>query len=324
MKPEQVPLLRRSATFVLPRWKLVYVSTPKAACTTIKWLLSDLQGYEPQMFYASLSSETTRATTVHQRRVLWRGTPRLTDLAPEDLEAVTPENGWFFFTMTRHPATRLWSGWQSKFLLREPRFMHEFRDETWLPRLPESTDDVMDDWESFIRAISKDHDAPVLADIHFRKQSELLNIGVAPYDRVYDTSEFGQMMRDLQTHVEAQGYTERLATRRSNETPLPPIERAFPSHVIDTIADIYADDYAKLGYTDARPPRLGTGDYSKELVGATSIIAERGERIGDLAWRARRLDKSLRECREQSREAEASAAAKRGLWQGLTKSVRRR
>jgi hypothetical protein len=326
MKPEQVPTLRRSATFVLPRWKLVYVSVPKAACTTIKWLLADLQGLDPKIFYSSLSSETTRATTVHQRRVIWRGTPRLIDLSEEELADVSPDNGWFFFTMTRHPATRLWSGWQSKFLLREPRFMDEFSDEPWLPRLPESADDVVDDWESFMRTIGKDPDAAVLADIHFRKQAELLNIGHTPYDRVYDTSEFGQMMQDLQAHLAAQGYTGSLATRRSNETPLPPIARAFPDHVVDVIADIYADDYQRLGYADHRPPRVGTDDWSKELIAATGIIAERGERIGDLARRARRLDKKLQECRAQTADGvpTAGAAAKGGLWNGLAKSVRRR
>ena len=34
--------------------------------------------------------------------------------------AISPENGWFVFTVVRHPAARLFSAWQSKLLLREP------------------------------------------------------------------------------------------------------------------------------------------------------------------------------------------------------------
>lgn len=313
MKPDQLPPQRSSATYVLPERKLVFVSTPKAACTSIKWMLADLQGIDPTKFRSSLSGETTRATTIHQHRWIWGpDTPRLRDLSEVQLAEITPENGWFMFAMTRHPGVRLWSAWQSKFLLREPRFRVQFRNESWLPRIPDSTDDVIEDWETFVRAVAANKRAAVMKDVHFRPQAALLNIGVTPYDRIYDTSEFRQMRADVRAHLEGQGWTGELNNQRSNETPLPALTRAFPQHVLNTIAKIYADDFVKLDYDGPLPPKLRSEDYSSDLLAATGIIAERGERIGDLSRRARRLHARLSDLRPpESPDADSPARTRR-------------
>jgi hypothetical protein len=288
MQPEQTPRRRRNATFVLPRWKLVFVSTPKAGCTAIKWMLADLQHLRYRQFYSSPSSETSRGTTIHQGRKLWgAATPLLRDLSDEQLAEITPDNGWYVFSMTRHPGARLWSAWQSKLLLHEPRFARTFGQEPWFPTFPRDTDDVVRDWDRFVRAIAADPKPPIMRDIHFRPQSALLGIGRAYYDRLYDTSEFATMVDDVSEHLRRQGWDGELTLRRSNETPLPPLERAFPQHVLDTIAKLYAADFRKLDYDGPQPPRLRTGDYSSDLMAATGIIIERGERIGDLSRLAR-------------------------------------
>jgi hypothetical protein len=306
MKPSEVPVHRRNATYVLPDYKLVYVSTPKAACTSIKWLLADLQGVKPSRFTSSLSGETSRGTTIHRHRWAWQpGTPRLFDLDEAQLAEIHPDNGWFTFTMTRHPGGRLWSAWQSKFLLREPRFAAQFKGQPWMPRIPESTDDVIEDWESFVRSLKTDK-AKVCKDIHFAQQSLLLNAGVTPYDVIYDTSQFNQMLADVAAHLRKHGWNGTLEPIKSNETPLPAIERAFPEHVLETVSRIYADDFVKLDYEGPRPAKLRTEDYSKEVLAATGIIAERGERIGDLSRRARRLDAELEVFRQEKKAREES------------------
>jgi hypothetical protein len=324
MKPAEVPRLRRNATFVLPEWKLVFVSTPKAACTSIKWMLADLQGIDHRKFHASLSGETTRATTIHQHRYVWQpGTPRLLDLTKEQLAEITAANGWFFFTMTRHPTMRLWSAWQSKFLMREPRFRVQFASEPWLPRIPETTDDVVEDWEAFVSAIAADPETPIMKDNHFRPQSLLLNVPRTRYHRIYDTSEFGEMRRDVHAHVERLGWTTELPNPRSNESPLPAITRVFPPHIVDAIAKVYADDFAKLSYDDPMPAKVRAEDYSPDLLAATGIIAERGERIGDLSRRARRLSVRLDGPRKDKGAPVRSKSAQPSARSGLRRTFRR-
>jgi hypothetical protein len=306
MKPSELPVRRPNATYVLPAYKLVYVSTPKAACTSIKWLLADLQGVIGSKFTSTLSGETSRGTTIHRHRWAWGpDTPRLNDLDEAQLAEIHPDNGWFTFTMTRHPGDRLWSAWQSKFLLREPRFAVQFKGQPWIPRIPESTDDVIEDWEAFVRSLRTDK-AGVLNDIHFAQQSALVNVGVTPYDVIYDTSQFNQMLADVSAHLRKHDWTGTLQPVKSNETPLRALERAFPEHVLETVSRIYADDFVKLDYEGPRPPRLRTEDYSKDVLAATGIIAERGERIGDLSRRARRLDAELGVFRQEKKAQEES------------------
>src|SRR3954447_14055595 len=143
MQRDQLPTLRQAANYVLPRWKLVYVSNPKAACTSIKWLLADLQGVEPKLIYKTLRPETTPDCTIHHgKRDDWPETPRLNTLTDEQLASITPKNGWLVFSASRHPAARLWSAWQSKLLLRQPSYVGKFGSEPWFPRLPSTSDEV--------------------------------------------------------------------------------------------------------------------------------------------------------------------------------------
>jgi hypothetical protein len=52
MRRDQLPP-HKTATYVLARYKTVYVSVPKAACTSLKWLVAGLQGESPERFYRS-------------------------------------------------------------------------------------------------------------------------------------------------------------------------------------------------------------------------------------------------------------------------------
>lgn len=311
MKRDQLPNRRKQANYVIPQWKLVYVSGPKAACTTIKWMLADALGLPPRLFYKSLSGETSRATTIHQERVKWPPeVPRLRDLDDDQLAEITPEAGWFVFTMTRHPSMRLWSGWQSKLLLREPRFIRQFAGTDWLPREITSTEQILEDWTRFVAAISADPNLPIMRDIHFMPQARLLGIGRTPYDRVYDTSEFSLMVKDVQAHLERNGFDGTLTTRRSNETPLPALDAAFTPEIVNQLAKIFAQDFEKLPYDDPRPAKLRSGGYDDDLLAAAAIIAERADRIGDLGRRARKLDRQLARVRERLRAIRSTRPAR--------------
>src|SRR3954464_12404216 len=46
MRRDQLPP-NKTATYVMPAYKAVYVSVPKAACTSLKWLRPRAQGGEP-------------------------------------------------------------------------------------------------------------------------------------------------------------------------------------------------------------------------------------------------------------------------------------
>jgi hypothetical protein len=301
----------KTATYVMSRWKTVYVSVPKAACTSLKWLVAELQGEDPEHFYRALSRETGRSMTIHHRS-RWQRTPMLTELSEEDLAEIHPDNGWFVFGVVRHPSARLWSGWQSKFLLREPHFAARYPEAPW-PRLPRETSEVVEDFQAFVRTLGREPEQAIFHDRHFRSQTRLLRDDVVPYSRIYKTAEVGDLIRDLETHLRQFGLEEMPPLRRSNETPLLPVPSLFSPEVNATVGRHYGADFERFGYPDAVPEGLSTSpEYSPELLAEVGRLVERGERIGDLYVMAheerRRHREELRAMRRRHRQAAAQAA----------------
>jgi hypothetical protein len=303
MRRDQLPP-HKTATYVLPEHKAVYVSVPKAACTSLKWLVAELQGEDLERFHRSRSREVARAMTIH-RRERFRRTPMLHELADDELAAIAPDAGWFVFAVVRHPAARLWAAWQSKFLLREPRWLEEFAAAPWLPRIPATTEDVVSDFGRFAASLASDPDQPVMRDRHFMRQARLIGVAT-PYTRVYDTREIPALLDDLGAHLRGRGWEGTLALRQSNETPLAPLAAAFTPEVQAAIQAVYAADYERFGYTGGVPPAVAAAaageEYPRALLRAVGLLAERAERVGDLALRAQGLTHEKRELETRNKE----------------------
>ncbi len=288
----------KSATYVLPRWRVVYVAVPKAACTSLKWLMADLQGERPEGFYTAVSRETSRVMTIHHRG-RWQHTPMLHDLPDASLSEIGPDNGWFVFGVVRHPSSRLFSAWESKFLLREQRFRDLYPDAPW-PRIPQRTGDVVEDFTDFVSYLRDHPDARVFGDRHFRGQSSLLGIGTVPYSRVYRTSEMPALLADLRDHVRALGREDLPDLRRSNETPLRPVRAVFTDETCRVVREAYEQDFRSFGYDDAVPGGLEPADaYPQESLVEVGRLVDRAERVGDLYHLAKQSEAAERKARRQ-------------------------
>ena len=281
MRRDQLPMHVRP-TFVLRRYKTVYVAVSKAACTSLKWLVADIQGEDPARFRAS-SRMVTRDMGIHLRGC-WRRTPTLDSLPDDELARIDPADGWFVFTVVRHPAARLFSAWQSKLLLREPKYAERYGDAPWFPRLPRSTDEVVEDFGRFAAAIAADPKRGVMRDRHFMPQWVEAAPDRMPYSRIYDTREIPELLEHLGTHLRANGYAGELRLPRSNESPLAPIAALYTPAVCEVLESLYGDDYRHLGYDGVAPPRLDpAGAYPDAAFDEIARLVERHERIGDLA-----------------------------------------
>ena len=260
----------------------MYVSVNKAACTSLKWLVADLQNEKPERFAKSVSRELTRTMTVH-RRNLWKKTPMAKQLSDEKLATINPED-WFIFAVVRHPTARLFSAWQSKLLLREPKYAERYGAAPWFPRVPHSTEDVVEDFGRFAAAISADPKRGVMRDRHFMPQWVEAAPDRMPYSEVYDTAEIPALLERLAAHLRANGYEGELRLRRTNESPLAPIAALFTPEVRGALERLYGDDYRHLGYESVEPPRLDpAGSYPDGTFDEIARLVERHERIGDLA-----------------------------------------
>jgi len=318
MRRDQLPQ-HPTATYVMPRWQAMYVSVNKAACTSLKWLVADVQEEDRERFHGSLSSELSRTMTIH-RRDLWEHTPMAREMPDEELAAISPDDGWFVFGVVRHPTARLFSAWQSKLLLREPWWVARFGEAEWFPRIPRSGDDIVEDFVRFARAIAREPEH-VIRNRHFAPQRRLLATGRMRYSRIYRTSELPQLLEDFERHLRARGWDgDRLAMIRANETPLPAIAAVFGPDVLEASRSLYGVDFEAFGYEDAVPGGLDPSDgYSDSAVAEIGRLIERSERIGDLSRHAVRLRLDLRE----SATASSTGLMRRIAWRAKRR-VRRR
>jgi hypothetical protein len=308
MRRDQLPP-HKTSTYVMERYKAVYVSVNKAACTSLKWLVAELQGEDPEQFYRSVSREVTRAMCIH-RRAMWKKTRMLKQLSDRELAAVSPENGWFVFAVVRHPSARLFSAWESKFLLREPRWQDMYGDAPWFPRIPGSTAEVIDDWQRFMAALAAEPDQPFMRDRHFMPQHQMLVPERMPYTRIYTTREIPQLLEDFERHLRAHGWAgDRLSLRKSNETPLLPLPAMFTPEVRSTLEQLYEGDFATFGYEDVQPDALhGADEYQPAQLAEVVRLIERSERIGDLAMRAQALQAANRTARAKRAPARGAGS----------------
>ena len=225
-------------SFVLRDYKIVYVSTPKVACTSLKWMVAGIGGEDPRVFFDAARPGTESAIHVHR---LWQKVPTLHEMSDDDLAGIDGDNGWHVFAMVRHPASRLWSAWQEKLLFRIPRMLVK-TPARLVPALPMSTADVVGSFQRFVSAMVAGECPALMRDPHFRPQRGVLAVGRMPYTRVYTIDEMDQMVADLDAHVRSHGGDPVPPPKPRNETVLKPLRSIFTHEVQTMIRDVYAGD----------------------------------------------------------------------------------
>ncbi len=108
-------------------------------------MLAEMAGHDEEDFARSITPEVSPALTVHDI-TLWNPLNLFSEYSEEEQAEMLSADDWLRFTIVRHPATRLWSAWQSKLLLREPRFVQTFGEEPWFPELPSTPETIVRDF----------------------------------------------------------------------------------------------------------------------------------------------------------------------------------
>ncbi|WP_278235132.1 sulfotransferase family 2 domain-containing protein [Isoptericola sp. AK164] len=315
-------------SWVLPDHRVVFVNVAKNASTSLKWLMAELTGKDPQRFHQVMNLAPTRQQTIH-RKSAWSGVDSLVSVDPELRAQISPENGWFVFAVVRDPRLRVWSAWQSKFLIGNPRHSFDkFRDAPWLPRVPGSTQDVVEDFAAFVRLLDSPQGSRVFGDVHFRPQVSLLNEDTVPYSHLYQTSEIPKLLTDLGAHVGEQGHRGEIGPlARENETPLPVAGRLFPTEVRETLDRLYADDLARFGHLwDFDTVLAKDPEWSADAFKDIAARVATGQRLADIALAGRQVrreraatDEEIRQLR--GRVAELEAALERRTVRGASRAA---
>lgn len=325
-------------TYIAPKPKVIFESLNKNACTSLKWMMADLAGEDLSTFRAGWQPFVDDSEAVHNRD-LWKASPKLDKLSPQERAEIHPDNGWFIFAVVRDPRLRIFSAWQNKLLIENPN-SQRWRDEEWYPRHPLTRESVIEDFAKFVDLFEKDPDHWLRAkDAHFRDQVEMLCEHAVPYTRIYEISEMKQLIKDLEQHLEGQGLSDALHLPRANPTPLRAIGALFENGVKEQIERIYAADFDRFGHLWDFSKTENAEPWTKEDLAACENESALGLRIAEVHRMARNqrqklaqankriaeLEQQLTEARRGEKQAkeEARAAAEAGVATRIRQKVSR-
>jgi hypothetical protein len=279
-------------SFVLRDQKIVYISVTKVACTSIRWMIADLAGEDLESFYPAIGAHQTRLMTIHRNRTHWQKAPQLFNIPEEERNQISRDNGWFIFAVVRDPWSRLWSGWQSKFLVRHQFYVDHYISEPWFPRVPQRPEDVIEDFRKFVLAEPWVTNPLLSEDVHFLPQVHSVRPHGINYTKIYDLSDMSSLFRDIKAHLAAQGQDTELYVPRANETPLPLIPAVLDNGVAEAIEEAYKPDFDAFGERWSREAiKMKRDSWTDDAIQHAVYHTVANQRIGDMrneAWRLRR------------------------------------
>ena len=254
----QAPFARHvlERTVVLPAQRVLFLPVPKAACTNVLWTLAALAGIPSDRFDRSPLPEVSPALTVHDMN-LWPDEHRLSRYDEAERARLLAEDGWLRFSLVRDPAPRLWSGWQSKLLLREPRFVDDFGDATWFPRVPWLARDIVEDFRAFVTAVAGGE----AEDVHWAVQHDLIE--QLPLTHVGRVERIEATLARLDAHVGGDVPID--SGRHENRSPLPMPPGLYDAAAAGALRDRHRADYAAYGYEPPEEGGAGLSEWEAEV-----------------------------------------------------------
>jgi hypothetical protein len=259
---------------VAPRMKVLYVPTTKVACSTLKLLVSQIEGsYDESAANVIISPNISQEQTVHNYRV--HGLERFFELKSKRQWEILQSPEWLRVGTLRDPLSRLYSSWENRVLLRAPG-TPEVIFERCPDVLVDGRVDVAATFQRFVREFHADPHA-FMVDDHFRPQYNTLYSNQLEYHHLVRVDVPGQL----------QALADALNTRAATNVPLqrlnsglgikPP--QVYDKATADLATEIYARDYEWYGFTphsfSATTPQLVLDPLQQALLGNLRDTTER-------------------------------------------------
>lgn len=226
------------------RHRLFYVSTPKVACTSLKWWFASLEGHADALETSTDSSESDPELFVHD--VLQKLAPDIVGLPLEDLAEALTSPHYLRFAVVRNPYKRVFSAWQSKLLLREPLQIGPYRDQDFFNSPVETATDIAAAFERFMEYLAT-QEAPNFKDHHWTPQASILRPDLISYSRIAKIEDSRDLINELNRWLGGSAV-DPFSVRRTNESIIPFLPELLTPRSIELIREIYAADFELFGY----------------------------------------------------------------------------
>lgn len=275
------------------RYKLLYVSTPKVACTSLKWWFASLEGHARQLREFDESAESDPDLVVHDS--FHKIAPHVTGVPVNELEEALTSNEYFRFAVVRNPYKRVFSAWQSKLVLREPLQIGPYLDEPFFQHPIESAEDVAVAFQGFLEHLSA-NEAPSYWDNHWTPQAALLRPELISYTNVSQIEDTKYLSSAIASWL-GKGVPDPFLSRRTNESLIPYHPDFLTAESLRLIRELYAEDFETFGYTRDLPQTREsfTSDQLDMAFRAIGALRKRHHQLGIRNKQVQRLRQKIAE-----------------------------
>lgn len=275
------------------RYRLLYVSTPKVACTTLKWWFADLEGYTQALRQVTDSVETDPDLVIHDS--FYKVAPNVTGLTPEALSEPLTSESYFRFAVVRNPYKRIFSAWQSKLLLREPLQVAPYLNCGFFNQPIEEARDIAMAFEGFLEHLAA-NEAPDYWDLHWTPQVTLLRPDLIDYTKLVKIENAKELSTALAEWI-GPDFVDPFATRSANESLIPYLPELITARSAELIRALYVADFEMFGYSEQPPEAKETfsADQFKLALKAIEIIRGRHQRLGEMSVLIPNLNQAVAE-----------------------------
>lgn len=321
--PENCRSNLRFNSFFAESYALLYIATPKAACTSLKWWFSELIGCAEKVRASEGSNESSPELIIHDQ--LWRVAPNCTGLPIELILARFEDPNLFRFCLVRNPFTRTFSAWQSKWLLREPLQVGPYLTAGFYNIPVHSENDIANAFESFLEYLHA-QEFPQIRDAHVQSQFSILRPDLLNFSMVAKLEEPEQLKEKLRGHLK-DAYKDPLSASRNNESLIPYHPNFLTGRACELIQLMYSDDFDYFQYT--RTPPDGKRDLKRDdlqvAIQSVEMIRGRHQRISEMRKefdsQRERAQREIQELRDELAERQNNLSKLRLERQGLREEI---
>ena len=283
------------------------MDTPKCACTTIKWLIAHVEGFQPAPIW--MDGEARLEMCIHNRA--FHPLPSILQVDEKTADRALFSGDYFRFCVVRNPYWRLVSSWMSKIRQGDPLF-------AWATAAAQKysgrqTDEPpgFRDFANWVLATNE----PRSCNVHWRPQTRLLRPKDIPYDMVLKTETLSDQLVALFNRVESLSEFDAAALlKRYNYNESLPLvdEPLYDEALAAGIYEFYKEDFETYGYArdSWTEPRIGKAPAQRVEAAALDHIRH-SHQLMQMAWvrmteQSKQLNAANCECESLRRELSAA------------------
>ncbi|KJV06711.1 sulfotransferase family 2 domain-containing protein [Methylocucumis oryzae] len=250
------------SSFVGDQLNYVFVETPKAACSTMKWVLTELENRVVKQ--KQVGKESNPAMVIHLRES--HRIKNLMHIQSNMRLNLLNKNTVVRFCVVRNPYARLASAWADKIRQKEPGYERNWQ---LIANYTNTDSKQCPSFPNFVRWVVETQN-PKHCNPHWRAMVNLLLPDLIDYTHVIHTENLADELQEILNLIAPDKDANILLKKhRTNESLPIEWQNYYDEQTAALVAEFYKEDFAHYGYSitswQSAPKSLSASDQIEQL-----------------------------------------------------------